>query len=80
MTNPMTPMGTLTQKMLCHETCSTRNPPMTGPMAIARPDMAAQTPMAAPRSRPLNVAVMIESDPGRSMAAPSPWIARNATS
>ena len=65
-------MGTLMKKMLCQETCSTSSPPTTGPMAIARPDIAAQIPMAAPRSRPLNVAVMMDKEPGRSMAAPSP--------
>ena len=66
--------------MLCQETCSTRIPPTTGPMAMASPDMAAQIPMAAPRSFPLNVEVMMESEPGRSMAAPSPWSARKPTS
>ena len=49
-------------------------------MAMASPDMAAQMPMAAPRSLPLNVAVMIESEPGSSIAAPSPWMARKPTS
>ena len=80
MVSAMAPIGTLMKKMLCHDTCSTSNPPITGPMAMARPDMAAQMPMAAPRSGPRNVAVMIESDPGSSMAAPRPWRARNPIS
>ncbi len=80
MTIPRMPIGTLTKKMLCQDTCSTRKPPTTGPMAMARPDMAAQIPMAAPRSLPVNVAVMIDSEPGRSIAAPSPCTARKATS
>ena len=42
--------------------------------------MAAQIPIAAPRSRPWKVAVMMESDPGSSMAEPSPCRARNAMS
>ena len=41
--------------------------------------MAAQMPMAAPRSFPLKVAVMMDRDPGSSMAAPSPCTARNPT-
>jgi hypothetical protein len=66
------PIGTLMKKMLSHDTFSTRYPPTTGPTAIARPDMAAQMPMAAPRSLPWNVAVRMESEPGSSMAAPNP--------
>ncbi len=77
---PTNPIGTFTKKMLCQLTCSTSHPPMSGPRAMASPDMAAQMPMAAPRSLPVNVAVMIESVPGRSIAAPSPWTARNAMS
>jgi hypothetical protein len=74
------PTGMLTKKMLCHDTCSTRNPPTMGPMASASAENAAQIPMAAPRSRPLNVAVMIESEPGSSSAAPRPCTNRNPTS
>ena len=66
--------------MLCHDTCSTRNPPTIGPTASASAENAAQMPMAAPRSRPLKVAVMIESEPGSSSAAPSPCTNRNPTS
>ena len=78
--SPTAPTGTLMKKMLCQLTCSTSKPPSTGPTATASPDMAAQIPIAAPRSRPWKVAVMMESEPGRSMAAPRPCSALKAIS
>ena len=41
-----TPMGTLSQKMLCHPQASTMTPPRAGPSARAMPDTPAQMPMA----------------------------------
>ena len=55
-------------------------PPTVGPSASARPDTPAHRPIAFARSCGGNVTVMIDSVPGISSAAPTPWIARNAIS
>ena len=74
----MIPIGTLRKKMDCHPRCSTMAPPTVGPSASARPENPAHRPIALARSWGGNVTVMIDSVPGRSSAAPTPWSARNA--
>ena len=78
--NAMIPIGTFRKKIDCQPRCSTIRPPSVGPSASARPDTPAHRPMAFARSCGGNVTVMIDSVPGRSNAAPMPWIARNTTS
>ena len=51
-------------------------PPTSGPIASAIAETPAQMPIAWPRSRGGNVAVMIESDAGFISAAPTPWTTR----
>ena len=43
------PIGTLSQKIHCHEMPSTIAPPTTGPIATARPAMPPHAPRIAPR-------------------------------
>ena len=76
--NAMIPIGTLRKKMDCHPRCSTIAPPTVGPSASASPENPAHRPIALARSWGGNVTVMIDSVPGRSSAAPTPWSARNA--
>ena len=74
-------MGTLIQKIDRHPTCSVRSPPTTGPIAIETPKTAPQTPIARARSRgSVNVFTMIDIATGLSIAPPSAWTTRNATS
>ncbi len=75
-----TAIGTLMRKIDCHETCSTRNPPTTGPIASATALMPAQVPIALPRSCGGKALVMIDSVAGIMNAAPTPWAARPMTS
>ncbi len=42
-------MGTLSQKIQCHDAAWTMAPPTSGPRATAMPLMPDQTPMAKPR-------------------------------
>ena len=55
-------------------------PPTTGPIASASADTPAHVPIALPRSSGGNVAEMIDSVAGIMNAAPTPWMARPATS
>src|SRR5215217_67881 len=75
-----TATGRLRRKIDCQETCSTRKPPITGPIASAAALTPAQVPIALPRSRGGNAFVMIESVAGIMNAAPTPCTARNAMS
>ena len=43
------PIGTLSQKIQCHEMPSTTAPPTSGPSATPRPEMPDQAPIARPR-------------------------------
>ena len=43
------PIGTLIQKIVCHDQPCTTAPPTSGPLEIARPATAPQAPSAAPR-------------------------------
>ena len=72
--------GTFRKKIHSQPAFSTSRPPTTGPIPSAMPEMPAHRPSARPRSGPLKVFVMIESDPGIRNAAPAPWMLRNATS
>ncbi len=77
MTRATTPIGTLIQKMLCQSKRSTRVPPISGPMARARPEMPAHMPIARARSRgSRKVLVMIDSVLGSISAPPMPWTTR----
>ena len=62
-------------------TLFTRIPPRSTPTAPPMPAIAPQMPSALLRSAPSRkVVVRSESAAGEMMAAPSPWIARNAIS
>ena len=56
------------------------SPPTSGPIASASADVAAQMPIAVPRSFGGNVAAMIERVAGFISAAPQPWRTRPAMS
>ncbi len=75
-----TAIGTLSRKIDCHDTCSTRKPPTTGPIASAIALTPAQVPIALPRSFGGNAFVMIDSVAGIISAAPTPCAARPTTS
>ena len=70
----------LTKKIQLQPTCSVRIPPSSGPIARASAETPAQIPIAVPRCRAGNVAVMIESVAGFISAAPTPWTVRAAIS
>ena len=72
--------GRLRKKIARQETYSASAPPTTGPMASASAETPAQVPIALPRSSGGKVTVMIERVAGIMNAAPTPWIARPATS
>ena len=72
----MIPTGTLMKKIQFQLTCSVRRPPTSGPIASAIAETPAQMPIALPRSRGGNVAVMIDSVAGFISAPPSPWTTR----
>ena len=54
------------------EACVTSQPPTSGPITNAMPVQAVQVPIAAPRSSPLNVAVITASPAGVSSAPATP--------
>ena len=56
--------------------CSVIRPPTSGPIASASAETPAQMPIAIPRCRGGNVAVMIESVAGFISAAPTPCTTR----
>ena len=68
----MMPTGTLTQNTADHLSCSTRNPPSSGPIASPRPEMPAHTPMAVGSCLRGNAATMMESESGFRSAPPTP--------
>jgi hypothetical protein len=69
-------MGTLIQKIACHETPSTTAPPISGPMATPRPATPPQTPMAMARWAFGTAAASRVSDSGMMAAPPTPCTAR----
>ena len=72
----MIPIGTLMKKIQFQLTCSVSRPPTSGPIASAIAETPAQMPIALPRSRGGNVAVMIESVAGFISAPPRPCTTR----
>ena len=77
---PRIPTGTLTKKIQFQLACSVSSPPMSGPIASASAETPAQMPIAVPRWRGGNVAVMIDSVAGLISAAPPPCRTRAAIS
>ena len=71
-----TPIGTLMKKIQFQLTCCVNNPPTSGPIARAIAETPAQMPIAVPRCRGGNVAVMIDSVAGFISAPPRPCTTR----
>ena len=74
------PIGTLSQKIQCHEMPSTTAPPTSGPSATPRPEMPDQAPIARPRFSGGNAVESSVSVSGVTIAAPAPCSARAAIS
>ena len=74
------PIGTLSQKIHSQASPSMTAPPTSGPLATARPVIALNMPIAAPRRSGGNAAVRSAKPIGMTSAAPAPWTARAATS
>ncbi len=73
--------GTLTSSTEPHQKCSSRKPPVTGPIARPSAETPAHTPMARPRSRgSRNTLVMMDRVAGMMNAAPMPMTQRKAMS
>ncbi len=70
------PMGTLSQKIQCHEMPPTTAPPTTGPRATPSPLMPDQMPSATPRRPAGNASDRRVSVNGVTSAPPAPWRAR----
>jgi len=79
-TSARTATGRFSRKIDCHETCSTRKPPTTGPTASASALTPAHVPMALPRSAGGKAWETIDSVAGIMNAPPTPCTARQATS
>ena len=76
----MTPIGTLTKKIHCQPSPSTRTPPASGPTSVATPAVAPQTLIATPRRSAGKILVIVDSVCGVSRAAPMPCTTRAAIS
>ena len=74
------PIGTLIQKIQCHEASWIIAPPTSGPSATAMPLIPDQTPIAMPRRSGGNASASSVSVSGVAIAAPTPWTARAAIS
>jgi hypothetical protein len=70
------PIGTLIQKIQCHEAICTMAPPTSGPSATAIPLTPDHTPMASPRRSGGKASASRVSVSGVAIAAPTPWVAR----
>ena len=70
------PIGTLSQKIQCHEIPSTTAPPTSGPKAIASPPTPPQAPSASPRFSGGTAALSSVRVRGITIAPPRPWTAR----
>ena len=68
--------GTLIQKIACQASPSVIAPPTSGPMAMARPPMPPHAPRATARRSGATEADRIVRVSGRTMAPPTPWMAR----
>src|SRR5690242_5292451 len=73
-------MGTLSQKIHCHEMPETTAPPTRGPIATARPAIPDQAPRATPRRSAGTAALRMVRVSGMTMADPRPCTARAAIS
>ena len=71
-------MGTLIQKIQCHERPLTTAPPTSGPLATASPVMALKMPMAAPRRSGGKASDSRARPSGIRSADPAPCTARAA--
>ena len=74
------PIGTLSQKIQCHEMPWTTAPPTSGPNATARPLMPPHAPSARPRRSAGTPAERIVSVSGITIAPPTPCTARATSS
>ena len=70
--SPMIPIGTLTKKIHCHPSPSTRTPPASGPTKVATPAVAPHTLIATPRRSAGKMRVIVDRVCGVSSAAPTP--------
>ena len=68
------PIGTLSQKIQCHEMPSTTAPPTSGPSATPRPEMPDHAPIASPRFSAGKASASSVSVSGVTIAAPTPWM------
>ena len=73
-------IGTLMRKITRQLEMPMSQPPRSGPITNEIPLHAVQVPIAAPRSAPENVDVIIASDAGVSSAPATPWIPRKTMS
>ena len=71
-----TTSGGLIRKIARHEATETSQPPASGPIRNEIPVQAVQVPIAAPRSSPSKVAVIVASAAGVSSAPAIPWSPR----
>ena len=69
-------IGTLTRKIEPHQKCSSSSPPVIGPMAMARPTLPAQMPMALGCSSRSKTFIRTARVAGITKAAPKPITAR----
>ena len=74
------PIGTFSQKIQCHEMPETTAPPISGPIATARPLIPPHAPRASPRRSGGTAAERIVSVSGITIAPPTPCTARAASS
>ena len=74
------PIGTLIQKIQLQEMPCATAPPMTGPVATARPVRPCSAPIADPRRSAGNTALTRASASGMTNAAPAPCTVRAAMS
>ncbi len=78
--SPMIPIGTLTKKIHCQPSPSTRTPPASGPTKVATPAVAPHTLIATPRRSAGKIRVIVDRVCGVSSAAPMPCTTRAAMS
>jgi hypothetical protein len=74
------PIGTLIQKIHCHDAYSVIPPPITGPSATPSPLIPPHSPKASPRRSGATTLASSVSVSGMTTAPPSPCTARAATS
>ncbi len=77
---PSTATGTVMRKIAPHQKCSRTAPLASGPPATASPAVAAQMPIARPRSPGGKTLVITARVAGWTAAPPTPMTARHAMS